>query len=134
MSTLSQILTQDGEKGCAKNNLTFLPPRVTIQQTPADRKTCFGGSFFDHISDHIRCQNIRRQWRQERRRAPFSERKGPKTAVSQLKNVWSAVWDQETRSSSLRTSTRSVMLHTSRASRLWGALRLWPRKQQYLFS
>ena len=62
----------------------------------------------DHITDHLPFRSTRKQWIRERRRVRFSERKGAEKAIFSGNCPYRSVWDQEARSSSLRTSTKTT--------------------------
>ena len=93
LSTAAQILS--GEY--STNRLTLRQKRGTIRmllQSDGASRIC-RSIFYDHITDHSAVWSTRKQWRQEGTKASFSERKGLKRAVSQLKNVYRFVWEHQ---------------------------------------
>ena len=55
----------------------------TVEDSPNGER--FGEPFFDHIPSHSLVRKERRQWRKERRKALFSEQKGPEISQNDSK-------------------------------------------------
>ena len=114
---------------------------LTRSSEQMNRFPDFREAVFDHIVDHIWRWSTWKQWAQEFRKVSQTKQKVLKTAKKCYKNLSGFIWDQEARSSSLRTSTKKrpfLRLKTLENGRFFIILhnfllcrKFWPQFDQY---